>query len=679
MYSHRNVVKEGSNYIAEINGLRAVSVMAVVLFHAFPSFMTGGFIGVDIFFVISGFLISKQVFEHVVADQFSLFNFFGRRIRRIFPALIVVGAAVMGFGWLVMLPEEYAQLGKHMASSAFFFNNFVLSSEVGYFNPDAETKPLLHLWSLAVEEQFYVFWPLIILIVWLFKLSFPIVILVLGSLSILWHSQLAESQIEQAFFLPMGRIWELLAGSLLAWYKVFAKQTATKPLTKLNKHLFLFQKFQKLVAVLHNQNLFALIGLTLVGTSLLVTDSNLFWPSLMTLFPIFGTLLILVSGPNASINRVLLANPLAVWFGLISYPLYLWHWPVFSFARIIEGAEPSVVIRIIAIILSVLLAWLTFKFVERPIRHSRQEMQCTVLLAIMLLLLGTYGFGVYLRDGVTSNNFEYQRISRAHGDWDYPGSLRVEIINGLTFAKTSQKEPKIFIIGDSHVEQYGPRIEKLYRDDKIQEVAFLTGGGCPPVPNVLRRDRGASRCANLIRTFNELSAQYNPHTVIIGGAFNRYFWYDKRENGLIYTENAITYPLTTRQNIDKAKAAFVTFIERLTARYNVVVLLDNPVDELFSPKSMMLSSNERRQIPLALKFQNHEFTQAKYQVDIELEMIELLQSTRAHILSQADIICPRRVCRTALKSGEPIYMNAGHFRPFFAIETMDLLDQYLLN
>ncbi len=203
-------------YRADIDGLRAIAVLAVIGFHAFPDRFPGGFIGVDIFFVISGFLISTIIFESLERGRFSFSEFYGRRIRRIFPALVLVLAATYAFGWFHLLAMEYKQLGRHIAGGAGFLSNFVLWDEAGYFDTAAETKPLLHLWSLGIEEQFYVCWPLLLWLAWKMKWGFLRITLALGVISFALNIDAAYSNVVAAFYAPQTRFWELMAGALLA-------------------------------------------------------------------------------------------------------------------------------------------------------------------------------------------------------------------------------------------------------------------------------------------------------------------------------------------------------------------------------------------------------------------------------------------------------------------------------
>lgn len=217
---HSNKSDSKPKYRADIDGLRALAIIPVVIFHAFPSALQGGFIGVDIFFVISGFLISMIILKSLEARTFSLLDFYGHRIRRIFPALFTVLLTCLVFGWYVLLPDEFMMLGKHIAGGSGFVQNYILKEEAGYFDTAAELKPLLHLWSLAIEEQFYFFFPLLMIAAWRLGCVIQMILILL---LISFCANLVDVQAIplEAFYLPQTRAWELLAGSVLAWGVLF--------------------------------------------------------------------------------------------------------------------------------------------------------------------------------------------------------------------------------------------------------------------------------------------------------------------------------------------------------------------------------------------------------------------------------------------------------------------------
>jgi peptidoglycan/LPS O-acetylase OafA/YrhL len=355
-----------TKYRPDIDGLRAIAVMLVVIFHAFPEAMPGGFIGVDIFFVISGFLITGIVVRELDRKRFSLLAFYNRRIKRIFPALIVVLCMTLVLGWLWMLPAAYAQLSSDVLASAAFFANIALLLQSGYFDIESARKPLLHLWSLGIEEQFYLFWPLMLMLVARLRLSMLAAVAVLGVASFVLNVALIGSTPVATFYLPFTRAWELLAGAALAcgWSQV--RQTGTA------------------------SNLRASVGILLIATAAGVLDTKSAFPGWWALLPVAGAALLL-SAPAAWFCRALLASPPLVWIGLISYPLYLWHWPLLVFFGIMKFAPLTLLERGLIVGLSFVLAWLTYRFVEIPFRFGRPSPLKIPSLCSGMVLVGMAG------------------------------------------------------------------------------------------------------------------------------------------------------------------------------------------------------------------------------------------------------------------------------------------------
>lgn len=232
-------------YRPDIDGLRAIAVLAVVAFHAFPNWIKGGFIGVDIFFVISGYLISTIIFESLDKGTFSFSEFYARRITRIFPALLLVLVACLTFGWFVLLADEYKQLGKHTAGGAGFVSNFLLWNEAGYFDNSAETKPLLHLWSLGIEEQFYILWPLLLWFFWKRNFNLFIITIAVAIASFILNIEGVKHDMVATFYSPQSRFWELLSGSLLAWFALYKADKFINIKNKLDDYLALVLNREK--------------------------------------------------------------------------------------------------------------------------------------------------------------------------------------------------------------------------------------------------------------------------------------------------------------------------------------------------------------------------------------------------------------------------------------------------
>lgn len=367
-------------YRPDIDGLRAIAVILVVCFHAFPNIFKGGFVGVDIFFVISGYLITKIIFESLNAGVFSFQDFYLRRIKRIFPALALVLLAVCLFGSLSLYADEYNHLKKYMAGGVFFLSNFLLWSESGYFDVSAETKPLLHLWSLGVEEQFYLVWPLLIFFAWRKKIRLGFLIPLLAAASFFYGVLVIFDDAVGAFYSPVSRFWELLSGGCLA---VFAAQ---------NKKDSVYD------SEVSSSNFLSVIGIALLVLSFLIIDRSDLFPGLWAVFPVLSAICLIAAGDRAYINRKILSNPVLVWFGLISFPLYLWHWPLISFSHIIFGDLHKEIIRIAVIFISILLAWGTYNFIEQPIRSAKCSYLRLPLLCLLLLSIGLFGAAAYVQE-----------------------------------------------------------------------------------------------------------------------------------------------------------------------------------------------------------------------------------------------------------------------------------------
>ena len=370
-------------YRPDIDGLRAVAVGVVVVFHAFPRWLPGGFVGVDVFFVISGYLISGIILGALAEGRFSFANFYARRIRRIFPSLVVVLAAAAVAGWLFMFADDYQRLGRHIAAGAGFVSNFVLWQESSYFDSAAERKPLLHLWSLGIEEQFYLIWPLLLVIA-ARTVRGPLRLTVLvGVVSFLLSIYTVRIDRTPAFFAPWTRFWELLAGALLACVEI------DRPLN---------DRLDRVMSPRWLPDVLAIVGVAMIAGGVVLIDATRVFPGLWALLPVGGTFLLLVSGQRGWINRRVLSLRPVVWLGLISYPLYLWHWPLLSFARLGYGT-PSTALRLAIVALSVVLASLTYRIIEWPIRFGPRSRRMVPVLSSAMVVVFAVGLATSASGG----------------------------------------------------------------------------------------------------------------------------------------------------------------------------------------------------------------------------------------------------------------------------------------
>jgi peptidoglycan/LPS O-acetylase OafA/YrhL len=370
-------------YRPDVDGLRAVAVIAVVLFHGFPRLLPGGFIGVDIFFVISGFLITRQILASLEAGSFSIADFYYRRIQRIFPALLIVQVAALVFGLVFLFSIELKALAKDLLASAAFFSNIYYWMSGGYFAQDSALRILLHFWSLGVEEQYYLVWPLVVVLFWRRRRALFAAVLLLSLLSLALNLYESPKHPNASFYLPLTRFWELAAGALT--YLAGLSPRGTRALGA------------------HPAALLSGLGALAIAGGLLFIDEQQIYPGWRAMVPTLGAALIIFAGESSWPNRRVLANPVMVAIGLISYPLYLWHWPLIVVGRILEANVSNSLVTMAAMASSLVLATLTYRFIDRPMRAGkaslgRRRMRAAILLACMAVV-GVLSAGTLARNG----------------------------------------------------------------------------------------------------------------------------------------------------------------------------------------------------------------------------------------------------------------------------------------
>jgi peptidoglycan/LPS O-acetylase OafA/YrhL len=514
-------------YRRDIDGMRALAVAVVVAFHGFPAALPGGFVGVDIFFVISGYLITGIVKRALETGTFSFRSFYARRIRRIFPALAVVLILSLAAGWFLLLPLRYASLGVHVTAAAGFVSNFLVWTEAGYFAAQSVEKPLLHLWSLGIEEQFYLLWPLALWLASRVRVPIvrPVAIVAVVSfavgLAVTWLSP------DAAFYLPASRIWELALGGVLvstkrglpAWIPRIVASGA---------------------------------GLAAIAFAVVAFDSTSPYPGWRALFPSLGACLVIAAGEQTAINRVLLGNPVVVAIGRISYPLYLWHWVLLSFGFLVANAEPSIAVRLALIGGSLALAALTYLLVERPLRSREATGVQALALSLVLVAAAAGGRGVAAMDGFpgrfpvvvqTLLDYHYDFLTDAHaGECWIAAPEPATAFRASCFPSATEGHPVLFLWGDSHAARLRPGVEAVY--GQSYRIGSATRDSCPPALDApgpcgegnrfilaeLVRTRpaivvlfanwsgGTEAIASVVRTSEELVGAGIPRVVIVGPA-----------------------------------------------------------------------------------------------------------------------------------------------------------------
>lgn len=531
-----------TNYRSDIDGLRALACIAVVIYHAFPNTLISGFTGVDIFFVISGFLISSILYRNLYdkdnPGQVKIVDFYIRRVRRIFPALLAVLAFVLVFGWFALLPDEYKRLGKHVFGGSTFISNFMLYNETGdYFNVDSNLKPLLHLWSLGVEEQFYLIFPIFLWGLYRLKLNLFKWLLIFTSVSFfvnlycIWASNsnhilhLPNLNIafvldktgnsSYAFYMPWTRFWELSSGAVLAYLCMFKTKSIEKIQTK------------KIA------NILSIIGVVLIILGYFKITNMQKFPGNRALVPVLGALLIIAAGKRAFINSKILSSKIFIFLGLISYPLYLWHWPLLSIAYICNGEELTAVTKISLIVLSILLATFTFYFIEPPLRYGSKTKLKAISLFLVLLVVGGLGSTVYAYKGFTFRGAVTIDGIDLNGDdfnHKYYSGFNSDIDESLEYAKGKLPgDPEFLLTGDSFAYQYAPYFEKTIPYERV----FRSGIFCYKYMCVVVRDGWHLKVRNSL--LNRLENYDTKNVMIV-----QHYWgrtkaeYQKVEDSYLY-------------------------------------------------------------------------------------------------------------------------------------------------
>jgi peptidoglycan/LPS O-acetylase OafA/YrhL len=475
-------------YREDVDGLRAVAVLPVLLYHAFPASVSGGFIGVDIFFVISGFLITGIIHQQMMRGTLGVADFYARRIRRIFPALITVVLITFLIGWYVLPPRDLKSLGTNIAGGAVFAQNFVLLGQVSYFDLAADKKPLLHLWSLGIEEQYYIVWPLLLLLISRWRLRILAVTAALAVASFVACVIVQARAPEYAFYLPVTRAWELLVGSGLA---LWLNGRAAAPAQASGTPVRVFREVIGLAALLA------------ILIALWRFSPRTPFPSYATLVPVLAAAA-LIGTSNSLVHRYLLSSRGAVFVGLISYPLYLWHYPLMAYARIHFADAVPAPVMIGILIASFLLSWLTYQFIERPIRFGKQHVAYKVgALLGGMVALGAVGLVADQTNGWPSRIPDSLRGFMLDGSetaqyWRADKCLLTPDQSASHFSPEcagSGGHPLVVVWGDSYGASLYPGLVH-FGAERGFDVAEYTASACPPLMDFVHPERRFCKGAN---------------------------------------------------------------------------------------------------------------------------------------------------------------------------------------
>jgi peptidoglycan/LPS O-acetylase OafA/YrhL len=663
-------------YRPDIDGLRGLAVGLVVAYHAFPGFRTGGFVGVDVFFVISGYLITQIVLSGLQAGTFSLGEFYRRRVRRIAPALVVVMAACLIAGWLFLLPSELRWLGKSIEWCVPFLANAYFAGTGGYFDSIAELNPLVHLWSLAVEEQFYLGWPVLLMLTAKRRMTLPcIAALIVTSLTFsVWSAWFG---VTSHFYSPATRAWELAVGGMLAAWQLSGSRTAAP------------DDSSSVLPRIGAQAM-TLLGLTLivVGGVCWTVDQRI--PGIWSVLPTGGAALIIGAGPHAAASRWFLASRPMIVIGRISYPLYLWHWPMLAFTRVILGHRPTPGMAGAEMVIAVIAAWATYRFLESPIRSGQLGPKVVPLLVGGLVLLGSAGVAVESRwiTGRLSGPL-IAKWNQARNDWHYPGQNQDAETGFGKLVVTSGRDRKAVFIGDSHLQQYWPRVQHVIdmHASAARSAVFAASPGCPPLPGI-HSPRREKNCSGFLDYAMKQAYQPDVDTVVFGAFWEYYFigeYSTDRSVSRVYGAPA-TSSAPLQLDSPTAQLGFEKFQQvvagLVSSGRRVFIVLSNPTSPLFEPLfppelrfTLRLPDNLPRGRAPRIDAAGFE----SFVAPLMDRLRAIAARTGAKPIDPRSTLCDSMICPAADSNELPLYLDSNHINGVNARERASFVDEILLG
>lgn len=655
-------------YRSDIDGLRAIAVLAVLFYHADLAIFSGGFVGVDVFFVISGFLITKKIASEIQAHKFSLASFYEARIRRIFPALFVVIAFTVFVGAWLFEATSYMELGKSVTATTLFWSNILFHSQAGYFDAPSTLKPLLHMWSLSVEEQFYFFLPLfLVFLTWLFKEKRVFVLALVGIFSLVLNIYILNQDPSAAFFLAHLRAWELLMGSLIALKSVRLNPRFYSPLSFLGVSMIL-------------------------GSIVLFSDETLF-PGVAALVPVIGSALVIYSGIDSKtwVGKILSTKPF-VFIGKISYSLYLWHWPLIVFGKYWLIRQLTALDIIVLLAFSFVMATLSWKFIETPFRSKSflKRYQIFITAASVMAVVLFFGVAINLKEGFPERfasppegMIEYSEWKQEREVWKVlescgkfnPGEPSTSDWCSLGDAT---KTPTFLVWGDSHARAISPGIHVSALDSGVGGYLAVRGA-CPPLLGVTSAPASAK---SLCVKYNDMVIDYiagNPEieTVLLIGRW------DMSADGRRYkTEEGETEILLDvrgkieQGDINTNAVLFETGLQRTVDQLidlgrNVVIVIDVPEIGYHVSSAHSIALRTGRDVNEIIAPTLNEY-ETRSQVALSV-IREMQKSGQVQTLDPATILCGQQKCIVVFDN-KPLYKDYNHLSVFGAYYVSSIFD-----
>jgi peptidoglycan/LPS O-acetylase OafA/YrhL len=654
-----------TNYRPDIDGLRAVAVLAVLAFHAFPTLLPGGFVGVDVFFVISGYLITGIVLGELRRGGFSLWRFYDRRIRRLFPALLPV-LACTGLAFSPYLGKnEAAQLGTLVVAGGLSFANVALFLQSGYFDQASELKPLLHLWSLGVEEQFYLVWPLGLAATW--RSPARLKLMLIGGMGVSIALSVFGTRLWPAasFYLPFARMWEPALGGALAYamgHDAARAGLAARP------------------AFAHAASA---LGAALIATALATFTPLQTFPGWRALVPVAGAALVVGAGPNSFLNRALLSRSWLVAIGILSYPLYLWHWPCLVFVRLTSASKPSAALTMGAVFVAYALAFITQRYLETPLRFARSPRTTARLLLAMgaVTCLGVaVGCGVFRRapmtEVVADGLAEHERLTKLLGTKACSGRITHDprVASICHEAWVAAEAPTVVLWGDSHGDAWAPAFVRAARSQGMNAVYFASHG-CAPLLGVRTGGQDpAAQCRELglgeavLQTIRNLA----PTHIVLVARWSLYMhgWISR---GVLqprtpYLTRDAGGPVSLELSQETLRQQLPATVIELAALAPTLVFLNGPSLRLPIAIGPALAPTD---FEPSLSAHRAETADSN-------DIVRRAAEGRADLADPSDVLCARERCPAVL-DGIPLYYDDNHVTYQAALRMEPALFRFLKN
>ncbi len=641
-----------SSYRQDIDGLRAIAVLAVVFYHTNWPLFKGGYIGVDIFFVISGFLITSLIMKDIENGSFTLVDFWERRARRILPALLAVMAFTFLSGWFFLLPGDYARLGQQLMSQTVFSSNMLFSAQEGYFMPQSRSELLLHTWSLAVEEQFYLFFPLLLIFLARDKGKIPLYLLLGALFSYLVHSWSLRYYPTASFYLLPGRAWELLLGALIVFIPAVNW-------SRLEKDFITF------------------VGLTVVLLSIFLFKKASTNTWFLTLVPCLGASLVIWMGKETapSVTHRVLGNPLLTGIGLISYSIYLWHWPVFVYIRYLTLSPPNTKMILLCISSTMVLAVLSWVFIETPVRKKkvlRDRRGLFKTLFSFLFALGLAGGAlVYFKGMPARFSPEADLYAAAAYDED-PAFSKCFKQDGETFdpkevCHLGKNAPAFAAFGDSEMYALMPVLNHLA---KIHEIGGLAAsyGSCPPLFGVAPLSlSNFSACLDFNEIMLDTIHKNHIRHVILAAR-----WIVLPRTSLVRT--SLTDPLSDAKNREALQKSLMRMIEEIQKMGADVWIVKSPPEYPFDvPRQLartLITGGDVHKVGEA--FSDYKLFQTE--TDIE-PIFHELEKYHVRFIAPADYLCADKGFCPAEEEGHSLYKDSFHLSTFGAMKVQKAFEE----